>query len=275
MSDVTMNSALFTLGHAKKGLNWSVKSWFAIALAGQWMFAVYVFFMYGYTLYSGIDIEKFSPASGMRNLTGIDKTILFTHIVPAIYLALFGLLQLVPAIRNRFKTFHRYNGRVFLLLGLSGAITGLYLQLSKDVTFSQGIVLNGLLILIAVGCAWYYAITKRIDLHQRWAIHAFILVNGVWTFRLYLMGWYLVNQGPNGNTPNVDGPMDVALSYLCYLLPMAIAELYFWLKQRCAQNSLWIATVVMSIGAVITLIGVIAATTMMWAPRILQVLAAG
>ncbi|NVK56315.1 MAG: DUF2306 domain-containing protein [Alteromonadaceae bacterium] len=239
------------------------------------MFAAYVFFMYAFTYTRGIDISELSPASGVKNLQGIDKAVLFTHITPAIYLALFGLFQLVPAIRNRYKAFHRLNGRIFLLLGLSGAFTGLYLQLGKGLTFSQGIVLNGLLIIIAVGCAWYYAVKKRFDLHQRWAIHAFILVNGVWTFRLYLMGWYLVNQGPNGNTPNVDGPMDIFLSFACYLLPMAIAELYFRTKKQTSQSQIWIGVVVMAMGALITLTGVIAATLMMWTPRILQVLAAG
>ncbi len=89
------------------------------------------------------------------------------------------------------------------------------------------------------------------------------------------MGWYLVNQGPNGNTPNVDGPMDIFLSFACYLLPMAIAELYFWIKKQSTSSHLWTGAVVMTLGALMTLIGVIGAALMMWSPSIMQVIAAG
>ncbi|GGA80088.1 hypothetical protein GCM10011369_22580 [Neiella marina] len=263
-----------TLHNAKKALDISVKSWFAIALAGQWAFAFYVFAIYALTMVFGFDVAEFSPAPGVKNTEGFDRLVLFAHILPSIYLSLFGIFQLVPSIRNRFKGFHSWNGRLFLVLGMSGALTGLYLQWVKGLTFSQGVTLNGLLILVAVGFAWYHAVNKRFDLHMRWAIHSFILINGVWSFRLYLMGWYLVNQGPNGNTQNVDGPMDIFLSFACYLLPMAIVEIYFWAKKQSSSSTVWSGAAVMTGGAVITLIGVGAAIMLMWAPRIGKLLGA-
>ncbi|MCC2617722.1 DUF2306 domain-containing protein [Aestuariibacter halophilus] len=272
MSGSVISSGMFGLQNAKTALDISVKSWFAIALVGQWAFALYVFFIYALTLAFGVDITDISPASGVRETEGFDRVVFFSHIVPSVYLSLFGLFQLVPAIRNRFRGFHRWNGRLFLVLGLCGALTGLYLQWIKGLNFSQGVTVNGLLILLAVAATWYYAVNRRFDLHMRWAVHTFILVNGVWSFRLYLMGWYLVNQGPNGNTPNVNGPMDVFLSFACYLIPMAIAELYFWVKRQRHNHKVWAATTVMTIGALITLIGVFAAITMMWTPRIAKVL---
>ena len=108
--------------------------------------------------------------------------------------------------------------------------------------------------------------------HERWAIHSFLLVNGVWTFRLYLMGWYLVNQGPNGNSNSLDGPMDIFISYACYLLPMLFAELIFWARRKKDKkiNIMVIATT--SVALVFTLIGITAAGMMMWGPRISQML---
>lgn len=61
----------------------------------------------------------------------------------------------------------------------------------------------------------------------RWAIRAFLLVSGVWFLRLGLMAWVLINQGPNGNTPRLDGVFDSVWVLGCYLIPLAIAEMYF------------------------------------------------
>lgn len=269
---------LLSLTSAKKALDVSVKSWFTIALVGQWAFAFYLFAIYALTLVYGLNVTDFSPAPSVKKGDNTILVAFFIHTVPAIYLSLFGLCQLVPAIRNRYKSFHRINGRIFLVLGFTGALTGLFLQWSKgadtNTAASLGVTLNGILILIATYFTWKFAVNKRIDLHKRWAVHTFILVNGVWSFRLYLMGWYAVNQGPNGNTRNVDGPMDITLSFASYLLPMLIAELYFWAKKQKAANRVWGSTLVLISGATITLIGVAAAILMMWAPRITKVLAA-
>ncbi len=61
----------------------------------------------------------------------------------------------------------------------------------------------------------------------RWAIRAFLLVSGVWFLRLGLMAWVLINQGPNGNAPRLDGVFDSVWVLGCYLIPLAIAEMYF------------------------------------------------
>lgn len=253
---------------AQNALEISVKSWFAIALVGQWAFALYVFSIYAVTYFADIDLVGLSPASGVEKTQGIDRFVFFFHILPTVYLSLFGLLQLVPTIRTKYRSFHRINGRIFLLLGISGALTGLYLQWMRDLTFSAGISINGILILLAGGWCWHSAIKKRFDSHRRFAVHTFILVNGVWSFRLYLMAWYMVNQGPNGNTANVDGPMDITISFACYLIPMLIAECYFWLKNKANTAALLSGTAIVATGALITAIGVVAAVTMMWTPRL-------
>lgn len=276
MMESVSHSQSFKLPRAKQALDISVKGWFGFALIGQWAFAIYIFFVYAATYFYGLDVTEFSPAPNLKKGDDTIRLMFFAHTIPAIYLSLFGVFQLVPSLRNRFKTFHRWNGRTFLILGFTGAFTGLFMQWSKgadtNTAASLGITLNGLLILIATCCAGYYAVKMRIELHKRWAIHAFFLVNGVWTFRLYLMGWYIVNQGPNGNTPNIDGPMDIFLSFACYLIPMLFAELYLWARKQQSNKSLWFSTAAMSVGALVTLIGVGATIMMMWSPRINSVI---
>lgn len=255
----------------------AVISWGALALIGQWSFALYILLVYGYPAASGqlqiaIDV---SPTQGVHSSSASSLLILYAHILPAAWLSLSGLFQLMPKVRQRYPKIHRWNGRIFLVLGFSGAFTGLYLTwiagFRHGVVGALGITLNGLLILLAVYFTWLYALRRQFNLHQRWAIHTFILVNAVWSLRIYLMAWYMINQGPLGNTNTLEGPTDIVLTFACYLVPMLVAELVFWAKRHREAKGKWAVATVMSIGAALTLIGVVAAVAMMWLPRMQQV----
>lgn len=263
-----------SIGSPETLLNYTVKSWVGIALLGQWMFAIYIFSVYAMpSLLGNSELTmSVSPASGIEKAKGFDFVIFFAHIVPAALMAMSGLLQMFPSIRSRYPKFHRYNGRLFFVLGVSGALSGLYLTWGVGLRMSDigaiGITLNGLLIPIAIYFAWRFAINKQFSLHQRFAVHSFLLVNGVWTFRLYLMGWYVLNQGSNGNNNTLDGPADIAISFACYLLPMAIAELVFWAKRRASNGLKWAVSGFAATGTLLTLIGIGAAGMLMWYPRV-------
>lgn len=187
-------------------------------------------------------------------------------------ISLSATFQLIPFIRRRFPTFHRWNGRLFLVVGFFGAISGLYMTWGIGSRFSDlgaiGVSINGILIPIFVYYAWRTARQRNFSLHRRFAVHTFILINGVWSVRLYLMAWFMVNQGPRGNTGSIDGPADIAISFASYLLPMAIAELAFWAERRKSPISTLVGAIGLSIMAAITALGVYAASIMMWLPRI-------
>ncbi|MDK2595789.1 DUF2306 domain-containing protein [Pseudoalteromonas obscura] len=280
MISLTLSQLKLPTLTAENTLNGATKSWMAVALAGQWAFAIYILSLYALPLAMG-SIEKagaISPAQGLNSNINFQSAMFFAHVLPAALLALSGLFQLLPNVRKRYPRFHRYNGRVFFLLGLSGALTGLYLTWGAGHRLSDigslGITLNGVLIPITIYFAWRYAIKKRFDAHQRMAVHSFLLVNGVWTFRLYLMGWYLINQGMNGNTLTLDGPVDIFLSFACYLLPMAMYELILWGKRHRHVSVRWCVAGVACFGVLITLIGLTAAGMMMWYPSINSILTA-
>lgn len=249
-------------------------SWLGAVFVGQWFFAAYIAFQFGMPFVTGDD----SGANFSHMIKGhvqgdtLGNGILIAHVLPVLILSLLGVLQLVPKIRTAFPRFHRWNGRIFLLIGLLGALTGLYLTWGRGARLSDigaiGITLNGMLIPVAIGLAWYYARKRNFQAHKRWAIHAFILINGVWAFRLMLMGWFMVNQGPNGNSANIDGPADITFSFACYLLPMAIAELYFWAQANQNKTRLLVLNVTLMGAVAITSIGVLSAATMMWWPKI-------
>jgi hypothetical protein len=259
---------------AKQFLQLSVSAWVAIALIGQWFFASYIFVIYVFPIVTGnlelVNLSK--PIIGYVKGDTFGNASLFLHVIPAAFLSVGGIIQLLPIVRKKFPAVHRWNGRMFLTLGLLGALSGLYLTWVRGARLSDvgslGISLNGILIIVAVVFAWRYARIKQFETHMRWATHALILVNGVWFFRLYLMAWYIGNQGPNGNTANIDGPMDIFLSYACYGIPMLIAEGVFWAKRQKQPTKIWAIAVLTSIGTLLTLLGGVAAIIVMWIPRI-------
>lgn len=273
-----LTTAIETTKRANQFLRFSIMTWVTIALIGQWFFATYVFVLYVFPIVTGNPelVNLSQPIIGYVKDDTFGNAALFSHVIPAAILSVGGVIQLLPIIRRKLPTLHRWNGRVFLSLGLMGALSGLYLTWVRDARLSDvgslGITLNGILIIVAVIFAWRYARAKQFDLHMRWAIHAFILINGVWFFRLYLMAWYMANQGPNGNTSNIDGPMDIFLSYACYGIPMIVAECVFWAKRQKQSSIIWFVFALTSLGTLITLIGVFAAIMMMWIPRISSVL---
>lgn len=262
----------------KKVLTTLTKSWVVAALVGQWIFALYIFIQFGIAALKGdpTSADTSGMIQGYVENDHFGNGMLMSHLLMAIYLSFGGILQLLPYIRAKYPVFHRWNGRIFLTLGLIGAITGMYLTWIRGARLSDigsiGLTLNGLLIPIAVYLAWKFAINRQFQNHMRWAIHTFILVNGVWTFRLYLMGWFLVNQGANGNTATIDGPADITISFASYLLPMFIAELYFWAKKQRDNIRISIVNCFMLIGLIITVIGIFAATLFMWWPSISAIL---
>ncbi len=243
----------------------AIMTWGGIALIGQWLFSAYIFILYAMPLVLGItkQAELVSPTSGYDASGSVQSAVFFGHIIPAIILAISGLFQLIPQMRKRFVHFHRWNGRIFFTLGLGLRLSNLG---------AMGITLNGLLIPIAVILAWKYAVSQQFAQHRRFAVHSFLLVNGVWTFRLYLMGWYMLNQGKNGNTSTLDGPVDIFFSFACYLLPMLVAELYFWAVRQTLERVKWLITGLFILGSGITLLGIVAAFIMMWYPRVNKIL---
>lgn len=255
-------------------LEWLVKTWVGIILTGQWIFALYILVQFTLPLLTGqLDESRYAyMIRGYVNGDTFNNVILLLHVIPVMLISLSGTFQLFPAGRKHYPRFHRINGRVYLAFGLSGAIGGLYLTWVTGSRLSDlgalGVTVNGLLIPVMVYFAWRYALQRDFARHQRYAVHAFILINGVWTFRLLLMGWFMLNQGPQGNSANLDGPADIILSLASYLLPMLIAELIFRARARNTVASHVTASIAVGIAILITLMGSVAATMMMWGPRI-------
>ena len=138
-----------------------------------------------------------------------------------------------------------------------------------DMSQHIAISINALLIMIFAGMTLRHALARRIDLHRRWALRLYLAVSGVWFFRIGLMFWIVLNQGPVGfDAKSFQGPFLTFLAFAQYLLPLAVLQLYFLAQDRAGARG----RIVMALGLVVltlmTAVGIGAATMIMWLPRL-------
>lgn len=237
--------------------------WFLVAATGLAIFASYIGISYGRAALGG-------PPGESRFVAGdwLGNGLLSVHLVFALLLTAIGVLQLIPALRCRAPALHRNFGRVFMVGALLGSVSGFYLLWVKGTVgglpMHLATTLNGILIIAFAGLAWREARARRFAEHRRWALRLFIVVNGVWFFRVGLMLWLMIWQAPVGFDPKTfTGPLVYALSFAQFLLPLAVLELYLRVKGRGV--ALAMTLVVLSLA---TAVGIAGATMGMWFPRV-------
>ncbi len=267
-----MTSTTFSPQATTPLLSWTTRAWFVSALISQWLFAIYV----GWTLVRPLLDGNAASVDNTRLITGhvagdtAGNAMLLGHVLAAAIINGIGLLQLVPALRRRFPAWHRWAGRTFMVLALLAALSGFYMVWIRGSRLSDvsaaAITLNGVLIFLAVAMAWRRAMQRRFAEHRRWAIRAFLLVSGVWMLRLGLMAWVIINHGPNGNTPHLDGDFDSIWVFGCYLIPLAIAELYFR-AQTSGRAMQFTAALMLLASTAFTLLGTFGAFAFLWLPH--------
>jgi hypothetical protein len=125
--------------------------------------------------------------------------------------------------------------------------------------------LNALLILWFAAMALTTARARQFAEHRRWALRLYLVVAGVWFFRVGLMAWLLVWRAPVGfDGKTFTGPLLTGLAFGQTLVPLAVLELYLRSKTPGAQRGL---AVVLAMLTVVTAVGIVGATMGMWLPR--------
>ena len=258
---------------ADKALRVSAVSWFLAALAGQAAFATYVALFYGgaaargdFLKWNDILVGGFVVGGTMGNM------VLAAHLLLAVVITVGGPLQLIPALRARALPFHRWNGRLYIVTAFVISLAGIYMVWTRGtaggLAMKAGISLNGLLILACAALAWRNVLARRLDAHRRWALRAFILVSGVWFFRVGLMFWILANRGPVGIGDDFDGPFVRFWAYGCYLVPLAVLEFYLRAKDGTGPAGKLTMAGLLFLVTACTAVGVLGAAVGMWLPRV-------
>lgn len=260
---------------AQPALKLSAALWFLVAVLGQLIFVVYIVGLYGRAALHG-DFQawnKVMPHGYVRGDT-LGNMAISVHLLFAVAIILMGAAQLTPRLRAYAPRLHRWTGRAYLSAAVLMSVTGLFMMWIRgtvgDLSQHIAISLNALMILASAGLAWRFAITRRIDRHRRWALRLFLSVCGVWFFRIGLMLWIVLNQGPAGFDPQTfTGPFLTLLAFGVYVVvPWALLELYFR-AQASRQASVHLtAAVGLSVISLTMLLGIAAATLLMWLPQL-------
>jgi hypothetical protein len=273
MSTVVLTRSVAPSVSAEKILNTSARVWFVVAVAGQWMFAYYVAALYGGSALRGdwtVWHKRMAHGHGPVMLGNIAMAV---HLSLAVIILLGGPLQLIPQLRRRAPSFHRWNGRVYVVALFIATLTALYMVWFRgtagDFVQHIGVSLNAVLIMLFAVIAVRYAIARDLATHRRWALRLFMVVNGVWFFRVGLMFWLVINRGPAGFNPDTfTGPFLTFWSFANYLLPLAVLEIYLRIAGRSSSSArfamasgLFVLTIAMGIGIVV-------ATKVMWLPHL-------
>lgn len=256
-----------------RALSLSAATWFVAATLGQWAF---VFFILAFHLPPTVRGD-FLALNDKPHITGwvpgdaLGNAQFLTHVFVAAVVTFAGLLQLVPALRRRWPALHRWNGRLFMVTALVATLTGFYLTFVRGSQLGLGstisISLNGLLTLIFVGLAWRSALNRDYASHRAHALRAWLLVNGVWFLRIGIMLAGLL-LAPLGVRMGYDGALFVGVSFLSWMLPLAIVELYLRAERSTHGGLQYAVAGLLGLLALATLAGGAAAAAFMWWPRL-------
>jgi uncharacterized membrane protein len=239
MAEVAIASPRQAKGAASALLTASGVFWFVVAMLGQWAFFYYIAAFYGSSTFTGnFEVWNRLQALGRTPYVAGDTggNIAFAaHALGAGLIAFGGALQLIPFIRKRFPAFHRCNGRLFLLTVTGLSLSGFYLvwirQTSPSVIEGISTTLNGVFILTFAALALRTAMARNIASHQRWATRLYLVSNAQWFLRVGVFAYFVVNQ-MIGNEVRFGDPFFKFWTWGCYLVPLAVLEVYYLARDR-------------------------------------------
>lgn len=275
MSTTSLNPPLQKIDIAKKLLNVSSATWFVTAVFGQWFFAYYIMSFYGGNALQG-DWAAWSKRMIHGFVEGdmIGNIAVIIHISLAFVILVCGPLQLMPAIRNNIPAFHRFNGRLYILTALVISVAAIYSIWSREaviggLTGQIATSLDGVLIILCAIRSVQFAMARKIAIHRQWALRLFIVVSGVWFFRIIRGFWIFINDGTSpGTNANLTGPFDLILNFAGYLIPLLILEIYFRVKNKGTERSqFYMAGLLMGLSVAMA-IGIYQAALMFWIPNL-------
>jgi uncharacterized membrane protein len=236
--------------------------WFVVAVIGQWTFMYYIVAFYGpSTLTGNFQAWTRHPFLNMSYVAGdiIGNLAFAAHALLAAVIAFGGAIQLIPQIRTRAISIHRWIGRVFFVTALGLSFSGLYMEWVRGDRFNMvgavAISFNAVLIILFCLLAWRSARSHEIATHRRWALRAYLVANAQWFTRVGVFAWIVLNRGPVGIGNHFDGPFIFFWDFGCYLLPLAVLELYLRAKEGAGPRGrfamaggLAVLTVLMGVG---------------------------
>jgi hypothetical protein len=262
------------LAHANQALKAAATFWFTVAAIGQAIFVAYILSFYGRAVLAG-DWRRWNKvlAAGYVHGDTIGNLALAAHLAIAVLITAGGVLQLIPQVRARWPVFHRWNGRIYLLVAVATSLAGAWMiwtrKVAGDLPQHLGTTLNAVLILLCAGMALREALRRDVKAHRRWALRLFLVVSGSWFFRVGLLFWILVNGGPAGfDAETFRGPALTILSFAESLLPLLALEVYLRARDGAHAPAKFAASAGLFVLTAAMGAGIVGAAMGMWIPLI-------
>jgi hypothetical protein len=237
------------------------------------MFAAYILSLYGSAALRS-DFASWNRIMTHGHVDGAPAGNIATgiHLLGAAIIMLSGALQLLPRLRSRVPSLHRWNGRIYISAAVGASLTGIYMVWWRgavgDILQHIGTTLNGVLVLLFAAIALQRIRTRSVEAHRRWALRLFLAVGGVWFFRIGLMFWLAINREPVGFDPKTfEGPFLTFLAFAQYTVPIAILELYFLCQARGGFVMRLAMACLLAGVTLATGVGIALATISMWLPN--------
>jgi len=256
---------------SSKNLKKSVYTLFYIGMAGQLAFAIYIFFHLGLSaLNRNWEVWTSGMANGIKEGDQMGNTALIIHVALAFIIAIGGPLQFIPSLRSKYVKFHRWNGRIYITTTLLTSIMGLFLVWYRPIVIggtigNLAISGNAILIIFFGILTLRTALQKKFLSHRKWAIRTYVVVCGVWFFRIGFGTWFLVTgfTAP-GVTADLTGWFDSFLYFASYLGPLLVTEIYFGIKESENQKFKKVLTIFFALLCPLLIGGTIITAKVFW-----------
>jgi len=280
--DVSSDTAIVRPGRrrafdafSKAALKASSRFWFSVTVVSQLLFATYIVLAFGFSAVHGHlgDRARFINHAYVAG-DQVGNLAVAGHMIFAIIINLSGALQLVPQLRGRAPAVHHWNGRIFIVGAFVVSLAGLYMIWIRgavgDLPQHVASTLDALLILAFAALALRNAMAHKFAAHRRWALRLFMVLSGVWFFRLGVFLWIAVNRGPVGfDDATFTGPFLTIWGFGEFLVPLALLELYLRAEKSATSAVRRVATAsIVVIGTVMMIAGTVVVATLAWLPAV-------
>jgi uncharacterized membrane protein len=272
MTSAAITTRMGSRSLAESALKAATGFWFVVAVIGQWAFLYYIVAFYGHSTFTG-NFQAWTKNTFLRMsyIPGdtAGNLAFAAHALLAAVIAFGGAIQLIPQIRSRALAIHRWNGRLFMVTALGLSVTGLYMEWvrgDRDGTIGGlAISLNAVLIITFIAVAWRSARAHDISTHRRWALRLYLVANAQWFTRVGFLAWAIL-RGLLGGRDSLDGPFFRFLSFGCYLVPLAILQLYLRAKESGSPRARLAMAGGLVILTLLMAVGIFGIATFMWLP---------
>lgn len=251
------------------------RAWCTTAVAGQFVFALYITLVYGGAVVTG-DHARWNTIMRAAYVPGrtLGNAAIAAHVLLAVFIILGGALQLLPTIRRRAPSLHRWVGRAFMTSVLFTSVVGLYMVWIRDSgagDLSQHVAISGNAAILC-GCAvmaWRAARARDFVTHRQWALRAFLAAGGVYFFRLGVFLWLAAWRRPVGfDAETFSGPFLTTLAFAVYVVvPLSVLQLYFVAQKSRTVLLPCVTAAALTVITLLTAAGIVSASLIFWLPR--------